>query len=69
MIFVWVIPFPAKQIFVPAKYGFRLEDSDDISELMCGSVRNSLELGGKNRQSHFYNATGSDGRIEFSLQD
>ncbi len=54
---------------MPTKNGFRLEDADDILELICGSVRYLLGLGGKHGQGHFLNPAGSDGVIEFALQD
>jgi hypothetical protein len=53
-VFMWVGPFPTDQIPMPAKDRLRLEDLDDISELMGGSARNLFELGGKDRQSHFF---------------
>jgi hypothetical protein len=58
-----------KLIHDPAKNGFRLEDSDDISELVCGLMRNSLDFGGQNSQRHLLNTIGFDGMIEFTLQD
>jgi len=47
---------------MPAENGFRLKDPDDISELVCGLMRNSLAFGGQNSQRHRLN------KIEFTLQ-
>ena len=54
---------------MPAKNGFRLEDADDISELILRLMRNSLDLGGQNSQRHLLNAIGFDRVAEFALQD
>jgi len=51
------------------KNGFRLEDADDISELVCRLMRRSHDLGDQHCQSHFLNPAGSDEVIEFALQD
>ena len=54
---------------MPAQYGFRLEDTDDIPELICGLVSRLLELDGQNSQGQFLNLAGFDRVIEFALQD
>jgi hypothetical protein len=54
---------------MPTKNGFRLEDADEISELICRLMRSSHALGDQYSQSHFLNPAGHDGVIEFALQD
>jgi hypothetical protein len=54
---------------MPTKNGFRLEDMDDILELICRSVGDAFQFSGQNSQSHFLNTIGLDGMVEFSLQD
>jgi hypothetical protein len=54
---------------MPTKNGIRLEDADDILELICRLMRSSHDLGDQHCQSHFLNPAGSDGVIEFALQD
>ena len=54
---------------MPTQHGFRLEDTDDIPELICSLMSSPLEFSGQNSQGQFLNPAGSDGVIEFALQD
>ena len=54
---------------MPAQHGFRLKNTDDIPELICSLMSNPLEFGGQNAKGQFLNPAGSDGVIEFALED
>ena len=54
---------------MPAQDGFRLEDTDEIPELICGLASRLLEFVGQNGQGQFLNLAGFDPVIEFALQD
>jgi hypothetical protein len=54
---------------MPTQHGFRLEDTDDIPELICGLARRLLELGGQDGQRQFLYLAGSDWMFMFALQD
>jgi len=54
---------------MPTMNVFGLEDSDDISELVFGLMRNSLDFGGQNSQRHLLNTIGFVGMIMFMLHN
>ena len=54
---------------MPTKNGFRLEDADDTTKLVCGMMRHSLDLVSQNSQCHLLNAVGFNRGVEFALQD
>ena len=43
LVLVWVGPFPANSFAMPAKDGLRLEDADNISQLICRSVGDAFQ--------------------------
>ena len=67
LVFIWIGPFSANQFPMPTKNGFRLEDADDIPELVCGLMRDVLDLFGHNSQCHLLNTVWFDGGVEFTL--
>ena len=77
LVFVRIGPFAPNQFPIPdragealpAQYGFRLDDADDIPELICCLVSRSLEPVGQNGQGQFLYLAGFDRVIEFALQD
>ena len=52
---------------MPAKNGFRMKDTNDIMELMGGSLIELFEFCSQNCQGQLLNVVGTNGGVEFTL--
>ena len=62
-------PLPAYQFPVPAYYCFRLENADDITQLMCSFMGDLFQPGRKNGECHLFDPVWFYRFIAFALKN